>query len=492
MHRLIFLFFGIPLAWLTGCEKGPAEKAEGAEPIVSRAPTSLTAKNDALDSLWTRKNGDDWPLFLGPTRDSKSAETGLITPWPEAGPKIIWQKEVGTGYGIGSVAQGRYFHFDRRKEPPGRGLARLTCSHAETGEELWKFEYPTDYEDQLGYNNGPRASPVIDGNRVYIFGAEGMLHCVQASDGQLIWKIDTAKKYGVVQNFFGVGSTPAISGDLLICMIGGSPPGSPGLYQSNGQVVGNGSGVVAFNKFTGEVKYEISDELASYASTRLATIGDRAWCFQLCRGGLLGFEPQSGKIDFFYPWRATLLESVNASMPVVIGDEVFISEAYQIGSSLLKVRPGGYDVVWKDKTTSRDKSLRAHWGTPVYVDGYLYGASGRNPGDTDLRCIEWKTGKVMWSEMTNDRSSLLYVDGHLINLGEYGTLQLLRVNPEKLEVVSEVVLRRDGPPGSDPIDGGAPRLLRTPCWAAPILAHGLLYVRGDDRVVCLEVIPDGK
>jgi outer membrane protein assembly factor BamB len=492
MLRSLSLLFAIGLTGLTGCGQQRADTAKAAESLVSGAPSNSTGDAEALTSLWIRQRGEDWPIFLGPTQDSKSAEKGLITPWPKSGPRIVWQKEVGTGYGIGSVALGRYFHFDRRKDPGGRGMARLTCSHAETGKELWKFEYRTDYEDQLGYNNGPRASPILDGNRVYILGAEGTLHCVRASDGQLVWEVNTTEKYGVVQNFFGVGSTPAITDDLLICMVGGSPPGSPGLYQSNGKVSGNGSGVVAFNKFTGEVKYSITDELASYSSTRLATLNKRSWCFQLCRGGLLGFEPQSGKVDFFYPWRATLLESVNASMPVVIKDEVFISEAYQIGSSLLKVRPGGYDVVWADKPTSRDKSFRAHWNTPVHVDGYLYGASGRNPGDTDLRCIEWKTGKVMWSELTNDRSSMLYVDGHLINLGEYGTLQLLRVNPQKFDVVSEVILRREGADGVDPIDGGPPRLLRMPCWAAPILAHGLLYVRGDDRVVCLEVIPDGK
>ncbi len=489
MNRFIGLL-SVTLAVMSlACGRNSAGTADAADPVIN--PASTVGSDESLPSLWTRQRGSDWPTFLGPTADSKSSETGLITPWPKSGPRIVWQKEVGKGYGIGSVSQGRYFHFDRREERPGRGFARLICCNAETGKELWQFEYRSEYEDLLGYNNGPRASPVIDGNRVYILGVEGILHCLRASDGRVVWKLNTNEKFGVVQNFFGVGGTPAIAGDLLICMVGGSPPGSPGLYQSNGQVDGNGSGIIAFNKFTGEVKYSITDELASYSSTRLAKIGERSWCFQFCRGGLVGFEPQTGQVDLQYPWRSEMLESVNASTPVVVGDEVFISETYSIGSSLLRVRPDGYDVVWKDQPRTRDKAFRAHWNTPIHVDGYLYGASGRNSPDADLRCIEWKTGDVMWSEQTFDRSSLLYVDGYFINLGEFGTLQLLRVNRQRREVVSEVVLRRDGP-GTDPHDGGALRLLRTPCWAAPILAHGLLYVRGDDRVVCLEVIPDGK
>ena len=114
--------------------------------------------------------------------------------------------------------RGRFFQFDRDGDQ-----ARLTCLDARTGKLLWKFEYPTDYEDRVGYNNGPRSSPVIDDDRVYLFGAEGMLHCVRADDGKLLWKVDTAKQFGVVQNFFGVGSTPVVYGDLLLVMVGGSP-----------------------------------------------------------------------------------------------------------------------------------------------------------------------------------------------------------------------------------------------------------------------------
>ncbi len=420
----------------------------------------------------------DWPRFLGPTGDGKSPERGIRTTWPETGPPVVWHRPIGTSYGIGSVAAGRYFHFDRHGDQ-----ARLSCLDARTGDLLWKFEYPTDYEDLVGYNNGPRCSPVIDEGMVYIYGAEGMLHCVRADDGQVVWKVDTAKRFGVVQNYFGVGSTPVVEGDLLIVMVGGSPPESQGAGRFDlGRVTSNGTAVVAFDKRTGAVKYAVGQELASYATPQLASIDGRRWCFVFARGGLLGLDPVQGTIDFHYPWRSRLRDSVNASTPIVVGNEVFISEAYGPGSTLLRVRPGGYEVVWRDPP-GRDKAMMLHWNTPIYHEGYLYGSSGRHASEAELRCIEWKTGKVMWSQPGLLRASLLYVDGHLVCLSENGVLRLIRASEKAYVPVAEAVIREQP---------GGPELIRPPAWAAPILANGLLYIRGDDRVVCLELIPQGK
>ncbi len=442
--------------------------------------------DDNLPDIGTRKAGVDWPRFLGPTVDGKSPEKGLLTKWPKEGPKLVWKMRLGNSYGAPVVAKQRLFMFDRFGEK-----ARLTCCKSESGEELWRFEYATDYEDMYEFENGPRCSPVVDGNRVYIFGVEGMLHCIRATDGKELWKVDTAKEFGVVQNFFGVGSNPVVEDDLLIIQIGGSPADSPEVR--SGRTQANGTAVVAFDKITGKVKYKLGDELASYSSPVMATIGGRRWGFLFARGGLIGFEPNKGKLDFHYPWKAPLIESVNAATPVVVGDQVFISEAYDIkhGSSLLKVKPGGYDVVWTDADRPRDKSLQAHFATPIYVDGYLYGCSARHSENAELRCIDWATGKVQWSEPDLKWCSLLYVDGHFICLSEDGVLRLLKVNPKKYDLVSELVLKNK-PAEEDPLFPAIQPLLKRPAWAAPILSHGLLYVRGKDLLVCLEVIEEAK
>ena len=353
---------------------------------------------------------------------------------------------------------------------------------AKTGEKIWDFEYLSIYKDQFGYNNGPRCSPLIDGDHVYTYGVEGIIHCLKADTGKPVWNVNVNKQFNVIQNFFGVGSTPVIEGDLLIAQVGGSPEGSTTRDLFNQTLKGNGSGVVAFDKRSGKVAYKISSELASYSSPVLATINGRRWCFVFARGGLLAFDPANGKIDFQYPFRSPDVESVNASNPLVVGDQVFISECYGPGSALLKIKPGGFDVL-REESKKLKKSLQCHWMTPIYHDGYLYGSSGRHTPAAELRCVELATGKIMWSKPRLTRSSLLMVDGHFICLSEDGILRLLKVNPREYDEISTLELR-------DPRTKQA--LLEYPCWAAPILSHGLLYVRGEERLVCLELIPQKK
>lgn len=439
------------------------------------------AGDDArVPDLRTRTDGSDWSVFLGPTHDSKSAERGIRTTWPTTGPPLIWTRRLGVGYGICSISRGRLFQFDRYGD-----RARLTCLRSETGDELWRFEYPTAYEDLYGYNNGPRCCPVIDDDRVYIYGVAGMLHCLRVVDGQLLWKVDTMQEFDVVQNFFGVGSTPLVEGDLLLVQVGGTIPGRGDLMA--GTLQPNGTAVVAFDKHTGEVRYRTGDDLASYSSPAMATIGGQRCGLVWARGGLLAFDAATGKQRFHFPWRARTIESVNASNPVVVGERVFLSECYGPGSVLLQVDDAGYDVVWQDDERQRARAMQTHWNTAVHHDGYLYGSSGRHSGDAELRCIELATGEVRWSEPGLSRSSLLYVDGHFVCLTEYGDLLLLAATPEKFALVAQATplrAERGALPGL-----AAPRLLKYPAWAAPILAHGLLYVRGEDQLACFELIP---
>ncbi len=430
--------------------------------LIPQAAGAATAPGDAAD----------WPTFRGPHADGKSNATGLPATFPENGLRLAWQVDTGEGYSAPSIAGGKLFLFDREGD-----RARLTCLDSTTGSRLWRAEYPTDYEDYYGYSNGPRATPVVDGERVYTFGVEGRLRAHRIADGELIWDVDTTARFGVVKNFFGAGSTPVVENDLLLVPVGGSPPGAPKVH--SGKVTGNGSGLVAFDKLTGEVRYTSSDELASYATPVLTDLGGRRRGFHFARGGLLGFDPRTGRTDFLFPWKAEILESVNAASPVVVGDLVFISETYGPGSALLRIKPDGYEVVWKDALKSRDQSLALHWSTPIHHQGHLYASSGRNSGDAELRAVELATGKVMWSQPGLSRSTLLMVEDRLLVFTEYGRLLLVDATPERYVELADLT-----PRGTD---GKA--LLHYPAWSPPALAGRLLYLRGKGKLIAVELIP---
>jgi outer membrane protein assembly factor BamB len=447
-------------------------------PSQENSPTD-GAQSPAVANLWTRKIGEDWPQFLGPRFDGTSSEKGIRRDWKGGKLPVLWSRRLDTSYGIGSTSQGRYLQFDRVGD-----VERLLCLHAESGEELWASDQPVEYEDLYGYNNGPRTSPLIEGHLVWTLGVAGQLTCRDLRDGQILWTVNTNKIYGVIQNFFGVGGSPLVIGDHLIVMVGGSPASDQELPPGQlDRVSPNGSALVAFDKKTGQEKYRVGDYLASYSSPRPIIVDGRTIVVCFTREGLMAIDPESGAELWHVPWRSRKIESVNAAVPTVRGSQVLISECYEIGSLLLDVTPQQATVIRSDQDLRRDKSFRAHWATPICIGDSLFGCSGRNPPDSDLRCIDWLTGKVNWLDPRRERTSLLAIDDHLVVLGERGELELIEASPVAYRSVTSISLAEVDPAWPD-----RPRLLY-PCWAAPIVSHGLMYVRGDNAVICFELIP---
>jgi outer membrane protein assembly factor BamB len=425
----------------------------------------------------------DWARFLGPNGDGTSPETGLIDQIPAGGPPVKLDLAVGTGYAAPSVLGGKLALFHRLGD-----TEVLQILEVATGKPVWRHAYPTSYRDPYGYNNGPRAAPLMTSNRVYTFGAEGKLTCVNLQTGAEIWQRDTAKDFEVPEAFFGVGTTPILEGGKLIVMVGGQP----------------NSGVVAFDPETGKTLWESVGEKnwqgqpmlgwtgdrsvewrrwekqASYSSPVPATIGGKRWVFCLMRQGLVGLDPADGSVRFSRWFRARVDESVNAANPVVLGDDVLISSAYyKSGSVLLRVGSGtpAFTERWKGL------GLEMHWSTPVHVNGHLYGFSGRNEPDAIFRCIEFGTGIVKWEREERwaahsaerptvfGRGALILADGKLFAIGEGGLFGIFRPNAEKCEEVGRWQVPS----------------LHHPCWAGPVLSNGLLFLRCEDRLVALDL-----
>ena len=401
----------------------------------------------------------DWTSFLGPTHNAISTETKLLKQWPNSGPKRVWEMEKGTGYTSPAI-KGQRLVFPHRVDDH----VLVECLHTETGEQFWQFKFPTKYSDRYGYNNGPRSSPVIHNDKVFIYDVEGRLFCLNLMTGKQIWKRDLSTEYKVRQDFFGVASTPLIEADLVIVNVGAD----------------GGPSVIAMNLETGKNVWEGGDHWAAgYSSPIAATIHGQRKLFVFSggdskppTGGLRMLDVQTGKVDFEFPWRSKSYESVNASCPVVIGNQVLVSATYDTGSVLLNI-----DKTFKASVAWKTTELGTHWNTPVYKDGHLYAFDGRNEPDASLVCVELRTGKVKWRtvlewddtvELNGEkqdltlspyRGSLLAVDGKFLCLGEMGHLLWLDLTPE----------------GHKQIDRGW-LFFSKETWALPVVSRGLLYI----------------
>jgi len=428
---------------------------------------------------------EDWPRFLGPRADGTSTETNLLDTLPAGGPKILWDAKIGTGYSAPSIRAGRLVLFHRIQNEETVEAIGLKGPKSE-----WKYSYATEYIDPYGYNNGPRCTPLLTEKYCYTFGAEGKLLCLDVTNGKLVWQRDTGKDWKIAQAFFGVGSTPLLEGNTLIVMVGGQPnSGVVGLDAETGKTKWESVGAknwngVAMTGWRGErtVSWNPEDRVyekqASYSTPVAATVNGARQIFCLTRQGLVSLNPTNGVVNFSFWFRSEANDSVNASGPIIVGNKVLISAAYyKIGSVLLEIAPDNKSV----KEVWRDTSLEMHWSTPILKDGILYGFSGRNEPDAFFRCVEFATGKVKWERderwrghqptaPTFGRGSMILADGKLIALGEGGFLGIFKPNPEKLEEVARWQVPS----------------LHYPCWAAPILSDGKLYLRSEDRLVCID------
>ncbi len=437
---------------------------------------------------------EDWPRFLGPRADGVSTETNLIDTFPAAGPKILWESKIGSGYSAPSIItrpssvagaktneQILVLHHRVKNEEVVEAFSPAT------GASLWRHGYPTSYTDPYGYNNGPRCTPLLTDKYCYTFGAEGILLCLDLQTQKVVWKRDTAADWNVPPAFFGVGSTPVLEGDTLIVMVGGQPnSGMVGLDPATGKTKWESVGE---KNWTGQpmigwrgernVIWNPADKQASYATPVVATVNGARQAFCLMRQGLVSLNPTNGAVNFSFWFRAEVPESVNAAGPIVVGNQILISAAYyKVGSVLLEIAPDNKSV----KEIWRGTGLEMHWSTPNLIDGNLYAFSGRNEPDAFLRCVDYKTGKILWqrderwrghapTSMTFGRGSTIYADGRLYALGEAGLFGIFKPNPEKVEELARWQVPS----------------LHYPCWAAPVLSEGRLYLRSEDQLVCLSL-----
>ena len=208
-------------------------------------------------------DAEDWPQWRGADRDAVWRETGIVERFPGEGLIVKWRTPVRAGFAGPAVADGRVFVLDYQETPGTRtmdGRERLLALDEETGAVLWTREWPATYRNIVPvFATGPRATPTVDGDRVHVLGAAGMLSCFDTATGDLLWQIDTVADYDVTVPVYGVAHSPLVEGDLLITLLGGEPDAM----------------VVAFDKTTGAEAWRAIDTVseAGYSSPIVTTAG---------------------------------------------------------------------------------------------------------------------------------------------------------------------------------------------------------------------------
>jgi outer membrane protein assembly factor BamB len=391
--------------------------------------------------------GADWPQFLGPARNGTSAEKGLNWNWPDKGPTVVWSKAVGAGFSGPVVADGKVILFHRVDDDEV-----IDALDPATGKELWRYKSPTQYRDDFGFDEGPRATPTVAGARVFALGAEGTLSAVELATGKKIWARSLKADYDAPKGYFGIACSPLVVGDKVLVNVGVK-----------------GAGIVAFDAATGKELWKATDDAASYSSPALAEFGGAARAVFLTRQGLAIVDPADGAVLARLTWRARLNASVNAATPLVRDDLIFLSSSYNTGAILLRAAKKGESVaeVWKG-----DDIISNHYNTSVLSGDYLYGIDGRQEAGPRLRCVEFKTGKVVWTKDGFGCAVLTLVDGVVLALTEAGDLVAFDASPKGYK------------------ERVRASILSKPCRAAPALADGRLYARDVKKLICVSLKKD--
>ena len=386
----------------------------------------------------------DWPQWLGPSRDGHYTGPALRTDWPDGGPAELWRRPAGEGFAGPVVAGERLLLFHRLDD-----REVLEALDAASGSPLWRYDSPTAYRDDFGFDEGPRAVPVVAGGRVITFGAQGRLSAVSLETGELLWEVDTAQQFGVRKGFFGAAGSPLVEGGRVITNIGGGD-----------------AGIVAFDAASGAVVWTATAHEASYSSGVAADIGGVRLGVFLTREGLVGLDPATGAVRFEQRWRSRLGASVNAATPLVIGDLIFTSASYGTGAAVFQAGGPELTALW-----SSDDALSNHYATSVHHDGYLYGFHGRQEYSPSLRAVELRTGAVQWSADRFQAGSVTLAGDRLVIMRETGELLIAAAAPDAFTPLSRAQI--------------LPPVVR----AYPALAGGLLYVRNGDTLVCVDLRP---
>jgi outer membrane protein assembly factor BamB len=381
----------------------------------------------------------DWPQWRGPRADGISAETNWNPKALSRKPRVLWKASVGLGYSSVAV-KGNLLYTMGNVD----GQDIVYCLDTRKGREVWSYSYPSRSRQYPG----PRATPTIDGNNLYTLSSEGILLCLTADRGKLLWQSNitadrSASGFSARPPGWGFACSPVVEGELLLLNAG---PSGLALY-----------------KRTGKLAWSSGPGRGGYATPVVYQRDGKRYAAIFSKNAIIGVEVEGGKQVWSYPWYTD--NDVNAADPLVFGNRVFISSNYGSGSAMLDISGKEPRLLW------RNRRMNSHFSSFLLIDGYIYGNdgfAGRRNGV--FRCLDAETGRTVWSADLGF-GSLIAADGKLILLTEQGNLHIAEASSESYQEITQ-----------------ARSLISSSCWSPPVLCDGKIYVRnhrGD--LVCIDV-----
>jgi outer membrane protein assembly factor BamB len=391
---------------------------------------------------------DDWPQFRGPNRDGKSAETGLLKKWPQAGPKLLWSVEgLGIGYSSFAVADGLVYTTGMLD---GEGFL---FAYDLAGKLKWKESYGPEW---TGSYKGTRTTPTVDGDRVYVFSGTGTMTCFNARTGEDIWQVDTLTKFDGKNIRWGMSGSPLTDGDKVYC----TPGGKKGT-------------IVALDKTTGQTIWATTglDEQSAYSSAILIERGGNRLLVNMIQKSVICVSADDGRLVWRVPYPAP--SDTGTITPVYHDGCLYITSVVNRGvtsaGTMFELSDDGTSI----KQKWNDQLLDCQHGGVVLVDGYLYGSSWYDNTRGDWICLDWDSSEVIYKATWNgNKGSVIYADGMLYCYDEEtGDVGLIKASPKGFEIVS-----------SFRITQGSGKH-----WAHPAISDGRLYIRHGDALMAYDI-----
>lgn len=411
----------------------------------------------------TGVQADDWPEIYGKGRTGVWGESGILRKFPADGLKIAWRVPIGPGYSGPAVAGSKVFITDYEKRETG-GAERVICFDEQTGTTLWTYENPAAVYGKFAYNSGPRSTPTVDGDRVYVLGAAGDLYCLGTADGVLRWKLNLPEEYQAKMPSWGYAASPLVYGHLLITPAGGAD-----------------ARLIGLNKLTGEEVWRALPTPGGidYTSPVIARAGGVDQLIYWVPGEVASLNPQTGAVY----WQIPFESAVCCATPTVDGDRLIVSDFFK-GSALIRLaadKPTA-ELVWKGKGENEVKTdgLHSLMCRPVLKGDHLYGVCSFG----QFRCLKAATGERVWESMEPTRENRRWATAFIVRNGDVyflnndrGELIVADLQADGYHEVSRTQLLK-------PTSGGAgTRELGKVNWVIPAYANGHIVIRNDEEVI---------